>query len=242
MAKKELTKEEENNNEQLENNNLLNDLGDTELLQERIGRGQTFIEGNKNLLSIITGVIIAGVAGYYFFQYYTSSKNIEAYNQLFPAVFLFEKDSLGTALNGDGNFTDGLLAVSEDYGMTDAGNLANFYAGTALLKKGDYEEAIDKLSSFSSNDYLVQARAYALVGDAHMELGQTSEAISFYEKAANYNPNEQFTPSYLIKLGLAYEANNNLDQASAAYQKIIDTYTNSNKRDLAKKLIAKLGK
>lgn len=241
MAKKELTKEEENNNDPLENN-LLGDLGDTELLQEKIGRGQTFIEGNKNLLSTFAGVIVACVAGYYFFQYYTSNKNIEAYNQLFPAVFLFEKDSLGTALNGDGNFTDGLLAVSDDYGMTDAANLANFYAGTALLKQGSYKEAIDKLSSFSSDDYLVQARAYSLIGDAYMELGELGNAISFYGKAVNYNSNEQFTPSYLIKLGLAYEANKNAEKAAAAYQQVIDTYTNTNKRDLAKKLLAKLGK
>jgi hypothetical protein len=43
-----------------------------------------------------------------------------------------------------------MLTIAEDFGSTKAGNLANFYAGTALMKQGKFDEAIEYLSDFSS--------------------------------------------------------------------------------------------
>ena len=124
--------------------------------------------------------------------------------------------------------------------MTDAGNLAKFYAGASYLKLGDFDLAIEYLSSFSSSDYLVQARAYCLLGDAYMENEQVGEAISQYKKATEYYPNEEFTPIYLMKLAIAYEESNDNDSAKIVYQQIIDDYPNAQEVNNAKKYMAKL--
>lgn len=92
------------------------------------------------------------------------------------------------------------------------------------MEQGKYQQALDYLEDFSSDDYLVQARAYALQGDAHLELNQPKEAADFYNKAANHNANEYFSPGYLLKEATARELAKDYDGAIAAYNKIVNDY------------------
>jgi len=211
-----------------------------EVLQEQIEKTQEFAEKNRNLIAGVLTVLVLIIGGFFWYRWYNSQQNQKAQAQLFPAEFYFQKDSLNKALYGDGNNTDGLLAIADDYGSTKAGNLAKFYIGTIYLKQGEYQQAIEYLESFSSDDYLIQARAYALIGDAYVELEDFPEAISAFGKAADYRPNEQFTPSYLMKLALAYEANGDKEAAIETYQTIIDEYKNSTEVRNAKKYLSSL--
>ena len=72
---------------------------------------------------------------------------------MFQAIYYFEADSLDLALNGDGNKL-GFKDISEEYAITQAGNLANFYAGAAYLKQGKFKLALIYLNDFSSDDLL----------------------------------------------------------------------------------------
>ena len=75
--------------------------------------------------------------------------------------------------------------------------------------------------------YLIQARAYALTGDAYSELDDYVAAEAAYKKAADYKPNAEFTPIYLIKLAVNYEAQGKYKPAADAYGKIVSEYKNS---------------
>lgn len=194
---------------------------------------------NKNLVFGIGGVIAAVIAGFLIYKVYISNQNQEAQQEMFQAVYYFEADSLGKALNGDG-INYGFLDIMDTYSGTDAANLASFYAGASYMKLGDYSSAIRNLEGFSSSDYLVQARAYALVGDANMELENYAAAVDAYEQAADYMPNDQFTPIYLLKLAVAQEANGNFDGAADAYAKIVDEFPNATLLQEAKKQKARL--
>jgi tetratricopeptide (TPR) repeat protein len=197
------------------------------------------LQKNKNIVIGVIAALVLLVGGWVGYSYYKKTQDQEAQSLMFPAVYHFETDSLKKALNGDG-LHEGLVAIADDYGMTKAGNLANFYTGVAHLKEGKYDEAINYLKDFKSSDLLVQARAYSLIGDAYMEKGQTGEAISYYEKAANYEPNEFFTPQYLSKLAIAQEANKNYEAAIQTYNKIIEQYSGSSEVTNAKKYKARL--
>ena len=153
---------------------------------------------------------------------------------MFSPVFAFEADSLNKALKGSGG-NPGLTNIADDYSATPAGNLAQFYAGAALLKQGKFDEAIEHLKSFSSSDLLVQARAYSLIGDAYMEKNSTEDAISYYQKAVDYKPNAYFTPSYMIKLGIAYEKAKKNTEAIEVYGDLIEKYPQSSEVLNAKK-------
>lgn len=225
-----MAKKEEHKHELLEN---------PEALKEKLAGAENWMESNpKTVLGITLGVLLI-VGGYFGFHYYKESQNTLAQKEMFQAVFYFEADSLDRALIGDGNNL-GFLAIIEDYGITDAGNLANYYAGVCYLKQGKFELARLYLEDFSSNDLLVQARAYSLLGDTYMEENNYGDAARFYDKAASYKPNKYFSPTYLMKEALAYEKLNQNDKAKEAYDKVINQYWDSGEYQNARKFKARL--
>ncbi|MEP0985923.1 tetratricopeptide repeat protein [Ekhidna sp.] len=194
---------------------------------------------NKAMVFGIGGVLALLIVGFAGYNYYITNQNQTAQEELFQAQFYFDADSLGLALNGDGN-SYGFLEIMDEFPGTKAANLANFYAGASYLKLGDFDGAIRHLKEFSSDDYLLQGRAYSLIGDSYMEMDDFSNAISFYNKAVDYKENESFTPIYLKKLAIAQEQNGDLTPAASTYSVIIKDYPNSAQIHDAKKQKARL--
>ena len=209
-------------------------IEDPEAMANRIVEAKDFFGIYKNLILGVGGALLLAVAGYVGYRYMQGNSNTEGQDKLFSAVYKFEQDSLKAALSGKGG-TPGLLAIADDYSGTDASNLAHFYAGTALLKEGKYDQAIEQLKAFSASDLLVQARAYALIGDAYSEKKSYAEAAEFYQKAAEYKPNKFFSPGYLMKLAIAHENAKATDKAIDAYAKILDTYADAAEAPSARK-------
>ena len=214
-------------------------LADSEALASKLGEAEDWMERHPKLIMGIVAVLLLGVGGYLGYNYYKGNLEKEAQGEMFQAVFYFESDSLDLALNGDGNSL-GFLQIIEEYGITDAANLSNYYAGAAYLKQGKYKLARLYLEDFSASDLLVQARAYCLIGDTYMEEQSYSEAANFYSKASNYKPNKFYSPMYMMKEALAYEKLNDFDKAKEIYQTIIDKYSTSSEVQKAKKYKAQL--
>lgn len=201
-------------------------LESSEALAEQLSRTEQFLEDNKTIVIVVLAFIVGIIAGYIGFNFYSDSRDKVAQRELFQAVYYFEADSLGKALNGDGN-SFGFLEIIDEYAFTDAANLASFYAGATYMKLGDFESAIRNLDKFSSDDLLIQARAYSLTGDAYVEIDDLDNAVKYYEKAASNKPNAEFTPTYLIKCAIAYEAKGDTKKAIAQYKRIVDEYPNA---------------
>ena len=208
-----------------ENNEVL-PIENTDAINETLSKSEEFINNNKNKIFTVLGVIVFLLLGFSIFSYIKSNQNNTAQEEMFQAVYYFEKDSLVQALNGDGN-NYGFLEIIDEYGLSDAANLSKFYAGASYLKLGNYENAINYLDEFSSSDLLIQARAYSLIGDAYVEIGDYDNAIYYFKKASNENPNEFFTPSYLLKLATVYEETGDLESALDTYEEIIEEFKNS---------------
>tara|TARA_Y100001958_G_scaffold159538_1_gene161541 strand:+ start:2728 stop:3435 length:708 start_codon:yes stop_codon:yes gene_type:complete len=201
-------------------------IENTEALNETLSKSEEFINNNKNKITSAIGVVVLIILGFSVFSYFKDNQNNSAQEEMYQAVYYFEKDSLVQALNGDGN-NYGFLEIIDEYSLSDAANLSKFYAGASYLKLGNYENAINYLSDFSSSDLLVQARAYSLIGDAYVEISDFDNAIYYFKKASSENPNEYFTPNYLLKLALVYEELGDLELALDAYEEIIEDFKNS---------------
>jgi TolA-binding protein len=225
-----MAKKEEHKHELLEN---------PEALKEKLAGAENWLEQNPKIVVGVAAAILIIVGGYFAFNYYKNSQNDLAQKEMFQAVYYFEADSLDKALNGDGNNL-GFLEIIDEYGVTDAANLANFYAGVSYLKQGKFELARLYLEDFTASDLLIQARAYALVGDSYMEEKKYDDAAKYYNKAANYKPNKHFSPNYLMKEALAYEKLNQNDKARETYDKIINLYWESTEYQNARKFKARL--
>ena len=229
MAKKDQAHKHEGN-ELLEN---------PEVLAEHITRSEQFVEKNKVAVFTLMGIVALAVTAIFMYRYYLNNQNKLANDEMFQAIYYFEQDSLDLALRGDGN-RYGFLDITEEYSGTDAANLANFYVGAIYMQKANYNGAVLHLEDFSSSDVLMQARAYSLLGDAYMEQDDYASAANYYQKAADHQPNEYFTPQYLLKAGLAYEKTSNFKQAAASYETIVSKYNKSTEADKAKKYKARL--
>jgi tetratricopeptide (TPR) repeat protein len=198
-----------------------------EALQQEVSKVTGFFEENKSTTLGAGIVLIALVAGFFGFQWYKNSQDVEGEKKLYKAVYAFESDSLSAAAKE-------MAKISDEFGGNTQ-NLSDLYLGITLLKQGKYDQAIEKLKNFSSADLLVQARAYSLIGDAYAEKKSFGEAIDYYQKAADYKPNKFFTPTYLLKLAIAFEANKQGKEALDAYSQITDKFPESAESIPAKK-------
>ena len=214
-------------------------LESAEVLAEQISKSEQFLEDNKVVVFSIAGLLVIILASFFGYKYYIDSQDSLAKDEMFQAVYYFEQDSLDLALNGDGNYY-GFLDVIDNYSATSSANLANFYVGSIYMKKGSFASAVPFLKDFKSSDYVIQARAFSLLGDSYMQQEDFVEAASYYSKAAVYKPNEYFSPVYLLKAGLAYEKLEDYAQATKQYETIVKEYGKSNEADKAKKYKAKL--
>ena len=215
-------------------------LEDPDALAARLADSEEFVVRNRNLLLGLLALLVLGGAAIFGYNYWRTDQNQQAQTAMFPAVNYWEADSLAKATKGDGKHP-GLDKVANQYGGTKAGNLADFYAGVAALKEGKYQQAYDYLDKFKADDYLVQARAYSLMGDAKLELNQPKEAADLYAKAAGHNANEYFSPGYLLKEGVALEAANDKPGAAKAYDKLVTDYATAQEVVEARQRKAALG-
>jgi TolA-binding protein len=214
-------------------------LEDPDALAARLVESENFVRNHRNALLTLLAVVVVAVVGAFAFYTWRTTQNEKAQASMFRAVNYWEADSLNKAVKGDGK-APGLTTVANEYGSTKAGNLANFYAGVAALKQGKFKEALDYLEDFSSDDYLVQSRAYALMGDAQLELNKPKEAADLYAKDADHNANEYFSPGYLLKEGTARELANDNEGALKAYDRIITEFPTAQEVAEARQLKAKL--
>ncbi|MBN2595549.1 tetratricopeptide repeat protein [Labilibaculum sp.] len=209
-----------NKNNQVSEDNFEN-------LEEALSKTEQYIEKNQKKLSTIALVIIILAVGVFAYQkYYKAPLNERAQNQLFQAQRYFEKDSFNLALNGDENYP-GFLDIIDEFNSTPAGNISKYYAGVSYLRMGEFQNAIDYLEKFSSDDFLLSALAKAAIGDAYMELGDTKKAASNYMDASSFNTNDFTTPIYLQKAGLAYEMLGEYKKALTAYETIEQDFAKS---------------
>ncbi len=185
---------------------------------------EQFIEDNKNRLALVAIILTVLFGGYFAYKYlYIQPMDEEAQKQMWKAEQYFEKDSFDLALNGDGNYF-GFLQIISDYGLSKTANLAQYYSGICYLRKGEFENAIEYLEDFDSDDEMLAPIAAGAIGDAYMELGKTDEAVSHYVSAAEMEDNQFTAPVYLMKAGLAFELQNDFSGAKKVYQKIKKDY------------------
>ncbi|MFT4682240.1 MAG: tetratricopeptide (TPR) repeat protein [Flavobacteriales bacterium] len=205
-------------------------------VDEVYSKSEEFVNDNQNMIMTVVGVIVIVVALIYGFnRYYLMPMEDSASTEMFQAEQYFSTDSFNLALNGDGNAL-GMLDVIEDYGSTDAGNLATYYAGVSYLKLGQYEDAIEYLNDFSPSG-LLGPTAKGALGDAYAGSGDIDKALSSYEAAADMDDNDFTTPIFLFKAGLAAEEVGDYDRAVRLYGKLKKDYADSREgRDAAKYL------
>ncbi|MEO8532255.1 MAG: tetratricopeptide repeat protein [Flavobacterium sp.] len=178
-------------------------------LDETASRTEDWVAKNqKIIIGLVAGIAVATIGYLAYQKFIEAPKQDEAANEMFVAQQNFQKATDGVAsdslyklaLNGsEGKF--GFIKIADEYSGTDAGNLANYYAGMAYLNTGKFDDAIKYLGNFKSEDLILSALAKGAIGDAYSQKNQQKEALDYYVKAAESNKNDFTTPRFLLKAG-----------------------------------------
>lgn len=201
-------------------------------LDETASKTEAFVAKNQKIIIGVVGAIALVLVGYLAYQKFVAApKEDEAATEMFQAQQYFQQATNGVAsdslyklsLKGaEGKF--GFVDIADKYSGTDAGNLANYYAGIAYLNTGKYTEAIDYLGKFKSEDIVLSALAKGAIGDAYSQNNQPKEALENYVKAVEANKNDFTTPRFLLKAGKTALALGNKEDALKYFTDIKDNF------------------
>lgn len=210
-----MAKKEEKKHDELEN------------VQHALTSTEEFIEKyQKQILMGVAAIILIIVAVLLFRNYYLEPREVNAQNEMYKAQTAFAVDSFQIALEGDNKGSIGFKEIASEYSITASGNLASAYAGICYFKLGQYETAVKYLTQYDGDDTYFAGTVIGLTGDCYVELGETSKAISYFDKAADLE-NTVISPVYLKKAGLVYESLKEPEKAEKEYTTIKEKYPKS---------------
>lgn len=203
---------------------------------EAASKSEVFFEKNKKIIGgVIIAVIVIVAAVICYNQFIGSPRQEKASTALARGQEYFNADQFDKALNGDGASYAGFVKIASDYSSTDAGNLANLYAGLCYANLGKWQDAVKYLESFSTKgDAMVSPAAIEALGNAYAHVGQIDKAISTLKDAASKadakadnSTNNSLSPTFLLQAGELLESQNKVDEANKLYQDIKKKYVNS---------------
>lgn len=193
-----------------------------------------FLKYRKQILIAVAAVVIA-VSGYVIYtSFFSAPREDKASTALAKAQEAFGQGDYQKALNGD-KTQEGFLAVADNYGGTDAANLAELYAGLCYANLGKWQEAVKHLDGFSScGDAMISPAATAALGNALANTGDIDKAVSTLEKAAKMadsesaeGVNNSLSPTFLIQAARLLESQGRTEDALAIYKDVKAKYVNS---------------
>ena len=187
---------------------------------------QYYHENRKLIYGILAGIVVIALAivGY---VYYLNQQSERANQLLGEIVGMYEQGSYQEALDGADGRT-GLLEIADEYGNTDAGNLAHFYAADALYRLGEYDRALEHFEEFDASEDFIGASAIAGQAAVYENREDFVRAADLYRRAALHFENELSSPQYLLDAGRAYEQADRFADAQRMYEQIRDDYSESN--------------
>lgn len=201
-----------------------------ELREDRVvtmsARAIDFYENNRNLVyGIIAAIVVVALLAVGL-AWNSARRNDEALERMATAVQRYEAGAYQAALDGDISFM-GLLDIADEYGGTDAGNLARFYAADALFRVGDLERSLEYFRDYDKEADYLGASAFAGEAAIHEMQEDFSRAGDLYVRAANVFESDITSPDYLLKAGRAYERAGEIDEAMEAYERIREDFPDS---------------
>ena len=203
---------------------------------EALNKSEEFILKYKKTIIIAVVALLAIIAGIFVYKAYVSGpREDKASTALGRGQQYFDADQYDKALNGDGANFAGFLKIASDYSSTDAGNLANLYAGLCYANLGKWEDAVKYLDQYSpADDAVVSPAAVAALGNAYAHVNQLDKAVSALKKAADMadskgldGVNNSIAPTFRLQAAEILESQGKKEEALKMYQEIKSKYVNS---------------
>ena len=185
-----------------------------------------FVKYQKPILIAVAAIILI-IAGIFLYKNYVSGpREAEASTAIAKGQELFASQEFDKALKGDGNYK-GFIKIASDYSSTDAGNLANLYAGLCYAGLNKWQDAVKYLDAFSTSAVAALGNAYAHVNQLDKAVDNLKKAASMADKQAADGVNNSIAPTFLLQAAQILESQNKKADALKIYQDIKQKYVAS---------------
>ena len=209
--------------------NTTNQQQATPTMEQSLNQSEAFFFKYKKAIIATVVALVVIVAGVVLYKTYVSGpKEIKASTAIAKGQELFMAGDYQKALNGDSANFKGFVKLADEYSSTDAGNLANLYAGLCSAKLNKWEDAAKYLENFDgADDQMISPAAEGALGNVYAHLNQLDKAVSHLKKAAEKADNNSLSPTFLIQAGEILESQGKNDEALKLYQTVKEKYFNS---------------
>lgn len=193
----------------------------------------SFYYENKKYISYALTALVLVVVGIFIFINNRRANNEKAaaeFAKIFPIYDegASEVNQFNVAIDGQPEKgIMGLKAIVENYGGTDAGELARYYLGNAYYQLGQYDEALKAFDGFSSSSPFLTASAYAGLAGCYEVKQDLAKAATYFEKAANTQADLMHTPEYLNSAARCYGLSGEKEKAVTLYKRLKKDYPTS---------------
>lgn len=201
-------------------------------------RGMTFFEEHRTLIIGVAAALLVVVAGAVVWKWYQARQDRAAAEALGGILNAYESGDYQQALEGTPEAA-GLLDIASQYGSTNTGNLATFFAADALYQLGRYDEALERFEDYDGDRDILGASALAGEAAVYEQRGDHARAAALYLRAADAYASAATTPGYLLAAGRNFEAAEDYERAQAAYQRYLDDWEDDPNVALAKIFLAR---
>ncbi len=197
-------------------------------MEESLNQNEAFFLKYKNAIIGCVVALVVVVGGVVLYNTYVKEPTkLEANTAIAKCQELFQAQQYEQALNGD-SVSAGFLSIADQYSSTDAGNLANLYAGLCYAGMEKWEEAAQYIEKFdAAGDQMVSPAAMGALGNVYAHLEQLDKAASTLVKAAEDADNNSLSPTFLIQAGEILEKQGKKAEALKLYQQIKEKYFQS---------------
>ncbi len=198
-------------------------------VEETLSKSEEFFVKNKKMIIGAVIALVVIIAGCVLYNTYVATPNEQkASTILAKGQDYFQTQQFEKALKGDSTGYAGFVKIADEYSSTDAGNLANLYAGLCYANLDKWQEAAQYIEKFDAkDDQMISPAALGALGNVYAHLNQLDKAVSTLKKAAEKADNNSLSPTFLIQAGQILESQNKKDEALKLYQTIKEKYFNS---------------
>ncbi len=207
-----------------------------------------FITGRWQFFAgVLVGLAIV-IGGYFYYDSQQQELNMEGLTHLSRVRNVFDMGAYDAALTGKGippvgaEAVKGLVAISDEYEGTPAGEQAALMAGNAYVNLGKPNDALGQFERAASSDSkLVQAGAKQGLAAVNELQKKVSEAAALYEEAATLADKTGIEDVMLYRAAVCYEEAKNTTKAVELYRLVVKKYEMSEVAASAKSGLARLG-
>jgi len=199
---------------------------------------RVWIEEHRRIVGYIIGIPIAIIIIALIWTQKHKDWNETATTMLARITPVYEQGKYEEAINGiPQEGVQGLEVIVQEYGSTNAGEVAKYYLANSYAQLGMYDKALEYYDDVDISDPLLSAAAISGKGNCLEHLGKYKEAAVCFEKAAKKGVEVQ-KPENLLRAALDYGIAGEKEKAVDLLNKLKKEHPNSTSARDAEKFIA----